>query len=210
MLNNLLSCKYIATMRRLLICCSVIIFILSCERKPESDLPLKVVESISARIENGSNQSIVVGIVDEDGKRFYSFGKTRLTGVPVNEHTIYEIGSISKVFTAILLSYQAQEGKLDINDPAQKYLPSHVRVPKGTTKEITLANLSDHTSGLPRMPSNFSPRDNMNPYADYTVEQMYDFISGYTLTVRLERSTILQSCPGSFGTYSRFECRYVL
>jgi serine-type D-Ala-D-Ala carboxypeptidase/endopeptidase len=169
-------------MRRLLICCSVIIFIVSCERKAESDLPVKVVESINARIENGSNQSIVVGIVDEDGERFYSFGKTNLTGDPVHEHTIYEIGSISKVFTAILLAHQAGEGKLDINDPAQKYLPSYVRVPKGATKEITLASLSDHTSGLPRMPSNFSPKDYMNPYADYTVDEMYEFVSGYSLT----------------------------
>ena len=186
-------------MRQLLIC-SAIILSFSCDRKSESDLPVKVVESINARIENGSNQSIVVGIVDADGERFYSFGKTRMTGEPVNEHTIYEIGSISKVFTAILLANQAEEGKLDINDPAQKYLPSHVHVPKGAKNEITLASLSDHTSGLPRMPSNFSPKDYMNPYADYTVEGMYEFVSGYTLTrdvgAEFEYSNLAQGLLG--------------
>lgn len=167
---------------RLFIRYSLIVFILiSCERKPETDLPPKVVESITARVENGSNTSIIVGIVDENGSRSYSFGRTSLTGVPVDEHTVYEIGSISKVFTAILLAHQAETGRVDINDAAQKYLPSGVLMPKRGDKEITLANLSDHTSGLPRMPSNFSPKDYSNPYADYTVEQLYDFISGYKL-----------------------------
>jgi serine-type D-Ala-D-Ala carboxypeptidase/endopeptidase len=167
-------------MKRLLFCFITIVLI-SCERKSEADLPVKVIESIKARVENGSNPSIVVGIVDKDGQRFYSFGKTSLTGAAVNEHTIYEIGSISKVFTAILLAEQAKAGKLRIDDPAQKFLPPDIRLPKGATKEITLGNLSDHTSGLPRMPSNFAPRDYANPYADYTVDQMFEFISAYRL-----------------------------
>ncbi len=49
-------------------------------------------------------------------------------------------------------------------------------------EEITLGNLSDHTSGLPRMPSNFKPENPKNPFSDYTVDQMYSFISTYEPT----------------------------
>ena len=161
---------------------AILVFFISCEKQPEPDLPPKVVESIQARVDNGLNPSIIVGIIDKKGPRVYSFGKTSLTGTPVDEHTIYEIGSISKVFTAILLAHQAELGKVSINDPAQKYLPSAARVPKRGDKEITLGHLSDHTSGLPRMPDNFNPEDFSNPYADYSVDQMYEFISRYALT----------------------------
>lgn len=160
---------------------AILIFFVSCEKQAEPDLPAKVVESIQARVDKGLNPSIVVGIIDKNGPRYYSFGKTSLTGTAVDEHTIYEIGSISKVFTAILLAHQAESGKMNIDDPAQKYLPSTVRVPKRGDKEITLGHLSDHTSGLPRMPDNFNPKDFSNPYADYSVDQMYEFISGYAL-----------------------------
>ncbi len=140
-----------------------------------------MVESIQNRIDNGISPSIVVGVIDNKGPRYYCFGKKSLTDSAVNEHTVYEIGSISKVFTGILLAHQNEAGMVDITDPAQRYLPSTVQVPKRGGKEITLGNLSDHTSGLPRMPDNFNPKDFSNPYADYTVEQMYAFLSGYQL-----------------------------
>ena len=158
-----------------------LILFVGCQKQSTDDLPAKVIESIQNRIDNGVTPSIVVGVIDNKGPRYYAFGKKSLTDSAVNEHTIYEIGSISKVFTGILLAHQSEAGKVDINDPAQKYLPSTVQIPKRGGKEITLGNLSDHTSGLPRMPDNFNPKDFSNPYADYTVEQMYAFLSGYQL-----------------------------
>ena len=71
--------------------------------------------------------------------------------------------------------------KLKLDDPAQKYLPQEVKVPQRGGKEITLGHLSDHTSGLPRMPTNFTPANPGNPFADYTVAQLYSFLSGYQL-----------------------------
>ena len=160
---------------------ALLLLFVGCQKQSTDDLPVKVVESIQNRIDNGVTPSIVVGVIDNKGPRYYCFGKKSLTDSAVNEHTIYEIGSISKVFTGILLAHQNEAGMVDITDPAQKYLPSTVQVPKRGGKEITLGNLSDHTSGLPRMPDNFNPKDYSNPYADYTVEQMYAFISGYQL-----------------------------
>jgi D-alanyl-D-alanine-carboxypeptidase/D-alanyl-D-alanine-endopeptidase len=145
-------------------------------------LPDDVVNSIEKRIEFGLNPSIVVGIIDKDGPHYFNFGKKSDNGTEANEHTIYEIGSITKVFTATLLSQQVIDGKLKLDDAIKNYLPSQVKIPQWGANEITFGNLSDHTSGLPRLPSNMSPSDPGNPYADYTVDQMYSFLSGYKLT----------------------------
>ncbi|MBK9107582.1 MAG: serine hydrolase [Saprospiraceae bacterium] len=148
----------------------------------QQKLPTEIHESILKRIEYGQLPSIVVGIVDKNGSQYYSFGNKTKGGEPVNEHSIYEIGSISKTFTAILLAQMVLEGKLKVEDLAQSYLPSNVKLPTKDGKQITLAQLSNHTSGLPRMPSHFNPKDPANPYADYTVEQMYDFLNNFKLT----------------------------
>jgi serine-type D-Ala-D-Ala carboxypeptidase/endopeptidase len=145
-------------------------------------LPEDVLTNIKKRIENGHTPSIAIGIIDKNGARYYNFGTKTLNGAPVDEHSIYEIGSISKVFTGILLAQAVQDGKLKLDDPIKKYLPAEVKVPTRNGVEITLGNLSDHTSGFPRMPGNFAPANPANPFADYTVKQLYEFISGYELT----------------------------
>lgn len=160
--------------------CSLL-FSISCIGQDLAVLPADVRSNIEKRILFEESPGIIVGVVDKKGARYFSFGKTAVNGKPVNEHTVYEIGSITKVFTAILLAQQVLEGKMKVDDPVQKYLPA-VTIPKRNGAEITLGNLSDHTSGLPRMPSNFAPKDPANPFADYTVGQLYSFLSGYELT----------------------------
>lgn len=145
-------------------------------------LPDDVVNSINKRIEFGLNPSVVVGIIDKDGPHYFNFGRKSENGTEANEHTIYEIGSITKVFTAILLAQQVNDGKLKLDDPIKNYLPPEVKIPQRGANEITFGNLSDHTSALPRMPLNFEPSDPGNPFADYTVDQLYLFLSGYELT----------------------------
>ena len=160
----------------------LIVFCLASLNLIAQKLPEDVVESIKKRIEVGHSPSYAIGIIDKNGPHYYNFGTKTMNGGSVNEHTIYEIGSISKVFTAILLAQQVVDGKMKLDDPIKKYLPAEVKVPQKGTAEITLGNLSDHTSGLPRMPNNFTPANPNNPYADYTVKQMLEFISGYELT----------------------------
>lgn len=144
-------------------------------------LPDELVKSIDLRIKEGRNSSIVIGIVDNNGTHYFAFGNKSINGSPADEHTIYEIGSITKVFTATLLAQQVLDGKLKLDDPVKKFLPDSIKFPSRNNVEITLGNLSDHTSSLPRMPTNFAPKNQENPYADYTVAQLYAFLSGYTL-----------------------------
>jgi serine-type D-Ala-D-Ala carboxypeptidase/endopeptidase len=126
---------------------------------------------------------IVVGIIDEKGTRIISHGTfSRTSSTPVDGDTIFEIGSITKAFTGELLAEMASKGEVKLDDPVTKFLPASVKVPERDGKKITLLDLATQHSGLPRLPDNMSPADGANPYADYTVEQMYAFLSGHTLT----------------------------
>jgi serine-type D-Ala-D-Ala carboxypeptidase/endopeptidase len=126
---------------------------------------------------------IVVGLVDDRGIRIVSYGKPNQNSDQlVNADSVFEIGSVTKIFTATLLAEMVGRGEVSLNDPISKYLPKSVKTPTRAGKEITLLDLATQTSGLPRMPGNFAPKDPQNPYEDYSVEQMYAFISSYTLT----------------------------
>ncbi len=138
--------------------------------------------SIRARVDNGYNVGIIVGLIDGRGSRYFSYGETVFGNATTpDEHTVFEIGSITKVFTSILLADMVRSGEVALDDPIDQYLPEGVTAPQGGGRSITLYDLATHTSGLPRMPSNFAPADATNPYADYTVEQMYAFLSEYAL-----------------------------
>jgi CubicO group peptidase (beta-lactamase class C family) len=125
---------------------------------------------------------IVVGVIDSQGKRIVSYGSAAVgSRQPLNGQSVFEIGSATKVFTALLLADAVQRGEVALADPISRYLPAEVKVPARGGRQITLEDLATHTSGLPRLPSNLSPADPTNPYADYTVPQLYAFLSSYEL-----------------------------
>jgi serine-type D-Ala-D-Ala carboxypeptidase/endopeptidase len=126
---------------------------------------------------------IVVGVIDEKGTHVVAYGKReRGKPEPVDGDSIFEIGSITKVFTTTLLQQMVERGDVKLDDPIGKYLPASVKTPSRDGREITLIDLATHTSGLPSMPDNISPKDFDDPWSDYTVEQLYDFLSHYKLT----------------------------
>ena len=102
-------------------------------------------------------------------------------GMPLDEHSVFEIGSITKVFTGILLADMVLRGEVKLDQPVAELLPKDVRLPTREGKVITLAHLSMQNSGLPRLPDNLAPKDMSNPYADYTVAQMYEFLGKHQL-----------------------------
>jgi D-alanyl-D-alanine-carboxypeptidase/D-alanyl-D-alanine-endopeptidase len=126
---------------------------------------------------------IVVGVIDRDGRRIVAHGRyMRGSRRQVDGDTLFEIGSNTKVFTSLLLSDMARRGEVRLDDPVAKYLPEGVTAPERGGRSITLVDLATHTSGLPRLPTNYAPKDHGNPYVDYAVEQLYAFLSGHTLT----------------------------
>jgi CubicO group peptidase (beta-lactamase class C family) len=142
----------------------------------------EVLATIKQRVDDKRSAGIVVGLLDAAGTtRVVAYGDPGPGQPPLDGDTVFEIGSISKVFTATALASLVLDGTVSLDDPVQKFLPARVTMPARNGKAITLGHLSSQNSGLPRMPSNFAPKDQNNPYADYTVDQMYAFLSGYQL-----------------------------
>lgn len=125
---------------------------------------------------------IVVGLVDAQGRRIVAHGTFSASDPrPVDGDTVFEIGSITKVFTSLLLADMARRGEVTLADSVAKYLPEGVSVPQRDGRVITLVDLATHTSALPRLPDNLAPANPANPYADYTVAHLYQFLATYKL-----------------------------
>ena len=126
---------------------------------------------------------IVVGIVDEHGSSIVSCGKLdNGNDLEVNGDTVFDIRSMTCTFTGLLLQDMIQRGEMKLEDPVAKYLPKSVKMPTRNGKQITLRHLVAETSGIESAISNLDPKRADNPLADYTVEKMYAFLSGYKLT----------------------------
>ena len=143
----------------------------------------QILAIIQPRIAEKRSAGIVVGVLHPDGHtQIVAAGDPGPGRPPLDGNTVFEIGSISKVFTATLLAALVEDGTVRLDDPVQKFLPAAVRMPTRGGKPITLALLAEQRSGLPRLPDNLRPADPANPYADYTVSQLYDFLSHHQLT----------------------------
>src|SRR5437870_8737649 len=103
---------------------------------------------------------IAVGVIEPNGRRVVASGNLA-SGDPrtLDGDTIFEIGSVSKVFTSLVLADMVHRKEVSLDDPAAKYLPESVKMPARSGKSITLLDLSAHTSGLPPLPSNMKPKD---------------------------------------------------
>jgi CubicO group peptidase (beta-lactamase class C family) len=142
------------------------------------------IRSIMAnRVESGRAVGIVTGVIDEKGRQVIASGKVSLDSAQQPDgDTIYEIGSVTKVFTSLILADMIEKAEVRPDDPVSKFLPATVKVPSRNGRQITLLDLSMQVSGLPRLPDNMKPADPANPYADYDAAKLYDFLSRYTLT----------------------------
>ena len=169
--------------RRLAIILAVVAFFsVGASSQVPSDTEIRKILADRVGADNNGT-GIVVGIVDASGRRIVTYGSlAKNDNRKLDGDTVFEIGSMTKVFTSLALMDMVRRGDVALTDPIAKYLPDTVKVPERNGKKITLADLSTQTSGLPGMPTNFAPKDNSNPYADYTVQQLYAFVSGYNLT----------------------------
>jgi D-alanyl-D-alanine-carboxypeptidase/D-alanyl-D-alanine-endopeptidase len=138
---------------------------------------------IDNRVSTKKAVGIVAGTVDATGVHIYTAGGTAVGGAQKPDgDTLFEIGSITKVFTSLLLADMIERGEVRADDLVSKYLPDHAAVPSRNGKQITLLNLSMQNSGLPRLPDNMKPADVANPYADYDGPKLLAFLAGYKLT----------------------------
>jgi len=148
----------------------------------QQKLPSDVSQQALERIDEGYHLGTVIGVIDETGTRYYSFGRMSLArdAVP-DENSVYEIGSITKCFTAVLVTDLELDGKLSVTDPIDDYLPVFKDVMMDSDRTITLESLMTHTSGLPRNPLNTDPNDD-DRYKNYSVEDLQDFLANYAVS----------------------------
>jgi D-alanyl-D-alanine-carboxypeptidase/D-alanyl-D-alanine-endopeptidase len=125
---------------------------------------------------------VVVGVIARDKRQVFGFGRKAVNkDEPPDGSTIFEIGSVTKVFTALALADMVQEGLVRLDDPVQRYLPEEVKIASRAGREITLEDLATHTSGLPRVPLQliglalFSD----DPYAHFKEKDLYEFLKAW-------------------------------
>ena len=133
------------------------------------------------------SDAIVVGVITKKAREIISYGHFDRDDARVPDgDTAYGIGSITKVFTALLLADMVVKGEVQLSDPISKYLPESVHAPSHGSKPITLLDLATHYSGLPLMPGDYR--------VGYTPQQLFAFVNGFNLT----------RDPGEKYTYSNF------
>jgi CubicO group peptidase (beta-lactamase class C family) len=166
-------------------------------RRPHDVVGLGAVDSLAEQaMRSGRRIGLVVGCLQGGEQRVVGYGRVRTDaqGTPGGA-TIFEIGSITKVFTGLLLADLAEQGMVGLDDPLAGYLPAWVRVPSVGGRQITLGDLASHAGGLPRDPRGMLRRwlvGRRNPYAGLSVQSLY---AGLART-RLRRR------PGERVTYS--------
>jgi serine-type D-Ala-D-Ala carboxypeptidase/endopeptidase len=138
---------------------------------------------IGERVDAKRSAGIVAGIVDSDGRRVAAYGDPGPGQPPLDASSVFEVGSITKVFTATLLADMVARGEVALDEPGARLLPQAARVPTRGNRQIELMDLATQTSGLPRLPANLRWEDPAHPtMAGYTADQLYEFLSGYRLT----------------------------
>jgi CubicO group peptidase (beta-lactamase class C family) len=140
---------------------------------PVADLKAVIDKDIAAvmakgALASGTNGGATIGVVQHGVRRIWSYGTAK-------DDSVYEIGSISKTFTATILATMVEQKKVTLDEPVRELLPPGT-VEKPASAEIRLVDLSDQHSGLPRMPDNLAPKDPANPYADYDATLLYAYL----------------------------------
>lgn len=137
----------------------ILISLAACESMETIDESLPLEQRIEKLIEPmvvfGNPNAAIIGIIQNGERSIYSFGDAGLGFGPPRPNTIFEIGSITKTYTATLLSQFILEGMVSLDDPIEKFLPDSLDLPKFNGQPILLRHLATHTSGLPREIYNF-------------------------------------------------------
>ncbi len=124
---------------------------------------------------------IAVGLVGATTREVFAC-TSGLGPAPFDRDSIFEIGSITKGFTGLLLADMVRKGEVSLDDPASKYSRPGAKLPTFEGRDITLRDLVTQTSSLPRLPPGFNPTNLRNPYADFDADALYAALARTELT----------------------------
>ncbi len=161
------------------------------------DLKSRIEKLAAKHLAKCPESALAIAVHQRGPTSFQGFGKvsTANTNAP-DALTFFEIGSITKVFTATVLAKMVDDGSVKLDDPISLYLPKNVSSPQKNGREITLVHLATHTSGLPRLPGNLfsTAKDQQNPYADFHAPELYESLAHVKLATE----------PGKKSSYSNY------
>ena len=123
-----------------------------------------------------NNTQLSIAIIKDGLVSYFGINKENDTISTIdNQKSIFEIGSISKVFTSTLLANFVIDGKVKLNDNINDYL----KTPLNNSTEISFIDLANHTSGLPRLPTNLdlTKVNPENPYKEYKEKELEDYVT---------------------------------
>lgn len=147
----------------------------------DADIRRVLVERVDAIAGQEDGIGIAVGLIGPRGRRVISYGHLdKRNPRPVDANTCFEIGSVTKVFTALLLADMVRKQEVALTEPVATYLPAGLKIPKRNRRAITLLDLATHTSGLPFMPDKSLASSTSTPPGDPAV-QFYEFLARYQL-----------------------------
>lgn len=128
-------------------------------------------------------EGVVIASTNGGSASFGHSGHLRKSGSAMDPDTLFEIGSITKVFTGILLADAVNQGKAALDDPVSKHLPAGLLAEDSPLRSVTLLDLATHTSGLPRLPANLEAGANpKDPYAHYSEEKLHAYLRDFKAT----------------------------
>jgi len=129
------------------------------------------------------NRGLSIGLINGTYTETFFYGETKGGNNTLpDSQSLYEIGSISKTFTAIILSHAVHQGKIKLRDDIRKYLPGNYPNLQFEGTPIKIVDLSNHTSGLPGIPANLEDHpdyDMDNPYHNYSREMIYEYLRDF-------------------------------
>lgn len=171
---------WIGRLRTLASLC-LIVFVFCSARASDIATGDDIQNSLATYVRAFPHAAVVAAVSDGKDTKVYTRSGAPL-GQLVDQYSEFQIGSVTKTFTAALLAQMVLAGEVSLHDPISTYLPKGITAPNFDGKQITLLSLAEQNSGLPRLPTNLHPVNAANPYADYTTAQLYDFVEHYHLT----------------------------
>ena len=154
--------------------------------------PDDVRSTLNAYVAAHPYAGLALATIDNGNVRTYLVSGSKAPRI--DERTRFQIGSVTKTFTATLLAQMALANEVSLSDPIAKYLPPGVNAPYFESKPVTLLALAEQNSGFPRLPPNLALDNLANPYVAYTPQMLYDAVSHLQLT----------RAPGAQYEYSNF------
>jgi len=157
----------------------------------------EVVYKYAQHFPNGSQLSIC--IISPDSENYIGILRRNDSLVYINNSDrIFDIGSITKTFTGTILAKLVFDGKVNINDTVQKFLPVKMKQSSLNGEEIKIVNLANHTSGFPREPEDVNENQSLDfnpydPYSSYDIKRLYNYLTN---------KLVLKSIPGEKREYS--------